>query len=132
MTPFGLFLEKIRRSRQLQQKQLAADLGVQACYISALEKGRKAPPSKQVLEKLIMALGLDGQEQAALWESVEQSQRSFQLPEGMMLTEYRMINELRKRLGRLSEGQVTLILDVLALSTPTPANKQRNARRIDM
>jgi len=130
VTPFGLFLEKIRRSRQLQQKQLAADLGVQACYISSLEKGRKAPPSKQVLNKLIIALDLDKDEQASLWDSVEQSQKSFQLPDGMMLVEYRMINELRKQLGRLTELQVAIILNVLALGTPT--SKQSKVRRIDM
>ena len=96
MTPFGLFLEKVRRNRHLLQKQLAADLGVQACYISSLEKGRKAQPSKRVLEKLITALELDEEEQAAMWDSAEQSQKSFQLPDGMMLAEYRMVNELRK------------------------------------
>ncbi|HEY8158751.1 MAG TPA: helix-turn-helix transcriptional regulator [Methylobacter sp.] len=130
MTPFGLFLENIRRSRHLQQKQLAANLGVQACYISSLEKGRKTPPSKQVLEKLIIALELDEEEQAAMWDSAEQSQRSLQLPNDMILAEYRMVSELRKQLGRLSEGQITIILDVLALSTT--ASQRSNTRRMNM
>jgi len=130
MSPFGHFLENIRRSRQLRQKQLAADLGVQACYISALEKGRKTPPSKQVLEKLINALDLNDEELTAMWESVEQSQRSFLLPDGMMLAEYRMVNELRKQLGRLSEGQITIILDVLALSKTQ--SQKSHTRRMNM
>ena len=130
MTPFGSFLEKIRRSRQLQQKQLAVDLGINASYISALEKGRKAPPSKEVLDKLISTLDLDNEEQAAMWESIEQSQKSFQLPDGMMLVEYRMINELRKQLGRLTDVQVAIILNVLALDTSK--RKQSTMRRLDM
>jgi len=130
MTPFGLFLTNMRRSRQLRQKQLAMDLGINASYISALEKGRKEPPSKQVLERLIVALELNDEEQAALWESAEQSKKSFQLPKGMMLAEYQMVNKLRKQLGSLSEGQIILILDVLALNTTK--TMQSNIRRIDM
>jgi HTH-type transcriptional regulator, competence development regulator len=130
MSPFSLFLERMRRSRQLQQKQLAADLGVQASYLSSLEKGRKAPPSKQVLEKLVNVLKLDEEEQAAMWDSAEQSQRNFQLPEDMMLAEYRMVNELRKQLGRLTDLQVAIILNVLALDTSK--TKQPDMRRLDM
>ena len=117
MTPFGLFLEKLRRSRQLRQKQLAIDLGINASYISALEKGHKEPPSKQILERLIITLDLSDHEQAELWESAEQSQRTIQLPNDMMPAEYRMINALRKQLGRLSEIQVAIIMNVLDLNT---------------
>jgi len=130
MTPFGLFLEKIRRDRQLQQKQLAADLGVQASYISSLEKGRKAPPSKKILEKLISVLDLNEEEQTALWESAEQSKRSFQLPDNMVLAEYQLINELRKQLGTLNQGHITLMLNVLALNAT--ASQRSNTRRMNM
>lgn len=117
MTPFALFLERIRRSRRLQQKQLAVDLGIQASYLSLLEKGRKSPPSKAVLEKLINVLGLNPDEQAELWICVEQSQRTLQLPDHMDVMEYQMINELRKQLGQLTDVQITIILNVLALNS---------------
>ncbi len=130
MSPFGLFLERVRRSRQLQQKQLAADLGIQASYLSLLEKGRKAPPSKQVLEKLIHVLNLDEEEQAGMWDSAEQSQRNIHLPDDLTLVEYRMINELRKQLGKLTEAQVEIIMNVLALNTSKC--KQSSMRRTDM
>ncbi|EGW23117.1 helix-turn-helix domain-containing protein [Methylobacter tundripaludum] len=130
MTPFGLFLENIRRSRQLQQKQLAADLGVQACYISSLEKGRKAPPSKKVLERLIAALDLNEEEQSLMWESVEQSELSFKLPGNMILAEYQLISRLKQQLGRLSQEQITIMLNVLALNTTS--NKQTKTRRMNM
>ncbi len=130
MTPFGLFLENLRRSRQLRQKQLAIDLGINASYISALEKGRKEPPSRQLLERLITTMALSDEEQSALWESAEQSQRTFQLPDDMLLAEYRVVSELRKQLGRLSEGQIILLLNVLALGKVTTKTSQ--TRRIDM
>ncbi|MDD5581459.1 MAG: helix-turn-helix transcriptional regulator [Methylobacter sp.] len=130
MTPFGKFLEIIRRSRQLQQKQLAVDLGINASYISALEKGRKEPLSKQVLERLITSLELDDEEQATMWKCGEQSKRTLHLPDGMMLAEYELVSQLRQQLGRLSQEQITLMMNVLALNTSK--NKQSNMRRIDM
>jgi len=38
MTPFGLYLESLRRSCQLQQVQLADHLGVNVCYVSVMER----------------------------------------------------------------------------------------------
>ncbi|OAH96738.1 transcriptional regulator [Methylomonas methanica] len=114
----------------MRQKQLAVDLGINASYISALETGRKEPPSRRVLERLIAALDLSDEEQTVLWESAEQSQRSIQLPDGMRLSEFRLVNELRKQLGKLDEGRITIMLDVLALNNPN--SKQLKTRRTDM
>lgn len=130
MTPFGLFLEKIRRSRQLQQKRLAAELGIQASYVSSLEKGRKPPPSQKILEKLIDVLDLDENEQAGMWESVRQSKRTLELPEGMVLAEYQLVSMLSEKLGSLSEEQITVIKCVLALNFNK--TKQLNPRRLNM
>lgn len=130
MTPFALFLQKIRRSRQLQQKRLAAELGIQASYISSLEKGRKRPPSPKILERLIVILDLDEDEQANLWESVKQSKHSLKLPEGMMPFEYQLVSKLREKLGSLSEEQVALMMGILALNINK--TKQLNSRRLNM
>ncbi len=54
MTPFGLFLESLRRSRQLQQVQLAHRLGVNPCYVSSIESGKKGPPSKQLSSGILL------------------------------------------------------------------------------
>ncbi|MFB9886173.1 helix-turn-helix domain-containing protein [Balneatrix alpica] len=48
MTPFGTYLEHLRRSRRMQQKQLADLMGINPCYVSTLERGRKGPPSTAV------------------------------------------------------------------------------------
>jgi transcriptional regulator with XRE-family HTH domain len=130
MTPFGLFLEKMRRNRQLQQKQLAAELDIQASYISSLEKGRKAPPSKKILEKLINVLDLNEDEQADMWESVKQSKRSLELPDGMILGEYQLVSKLSEKLGSLSEEQITLMMGILALNINK--NKHLNSGRMNM
>ncbi|RBM48471.1 XRE family transcriptional regulator [Vibrio tarriae] len=113
MTPFGLYLESLRRSRQLQQIQLADHLGVNACYVSAMESGKKGPPSKQVLSKLIESLELDADEQEMLWDKVDQSQRTIRLPDNATLEEYALMRDLRRHLGALSSDKVNVIRNIL-------------------
>ncbi|EGQ9436941.1 helix-turn-helix domain-containing protein [Vibrio mimicus] len=113
MTPFGLYLESLRRSRQLQQVQLADHLGVNACYVSAMENGKKGPPSQQVLSKLIASLKLDAEEQETLWDKVDESQRTIRLPDNATLEEYALMRDLRRHLGALSSDKVNVIRNIL-------------------
>lgn len=130
MTPFGLFLESIRRSRQLQQVQLADRLGVNSCYVSAMEKGKKGPPSKEVLTKLISQLKLDGSEQEALWEYVDQSQKTVRVPDNATAEEYALMRDIRVHLGALSSEQITIIRNTLKLGSVIPASRRIEVRSI--
>lgn len=116
MTPFGLFLESLRRNRHLQQVQLADRLGVNSCYVSAIENGKKGPPSKAVLEKIISELKLDAQEQELLWDYVDQSKRTIRLPEDATPEEYTLMRDIRRHLGALSIEQIDIIRNTLKLS----------------
>lgn len=106
MTPFGQYLEQLRRSRKLQQSQLAAELDVSACYISAMEKGRKVPARSQILDKISEVLELDEQEQQSLIKSVEQSKQTLKVPASAGPEEYAFLNELWGHLGSLSADQI--------------------------
>lgn len=128
MTPFGLFLESIRRSRQLQQVQLADRLGVNSCYISAIEKGKKGPPSKEVLVKLITQLTLDQLEQDALWEYVDQSQKTIRVPDNATAEEYALMRDIRVHLGALSSEQISIIRNTLKLGSAIQANHKIEVR----
>ncbi|RAM65773.1 helix-turn-helix domain-containing protein [Herbaspirillum rubrisubalbicans] len=59
MTPFGLFLQDIRRDRRLAQKQLAGLLEVDQSYLSGLESGRKGVPPVSMVERLKEGLKLN-------------------------------------------------------------------------
>lgn len=109
MTPFGKYLEHLRRNRGLLQKQLAHCLGVNPCYVSSIEKGKKGPPAKKIIEKLIKSLNLTPQEQQKLWESVELSKLNRKLPTEISSQEYSFIKELWDRLGTLITRQASLI-----------------------
>lgn len=115
MTPFGLYLESIRRSHQLQQVQLADLLGVNACYVSSMENGKKGPPSKDVLDRLIIKLDLDSDEQEQLLYCVQRSKKSLRLPDNATCDEYLLMHDLNAHVGSLSSEQISIIRNVMAL-----------------
>ncbi|WP_281419299.1 helix-turn-helix domain-containing protein [Marinobacterium ramblicola] len=117
MTPFGTYLEHLRRSRRMQQKQLADLMGINPCYVSTLERGRKGPPSKAVLKRLIKNLNLSRDEQEQLWHSVELSEMTFRLPDGMSQDEFEFVHDLKSHLGTLSGDQVLIMRKVLGLGS---------------
>ncbi|MCW8875642.1 MAG: helix-turn-helix domain-containing protein [Kangiellaceae bacterium] len=130
MTPFALFLYSLRKSKSLQQSQLTDLLEVNPCYISAIEKSKKGPPSKPILEKLIDRLELDKEEQGLLWDSIEKSQRVIRIPESASLEEYAFASELRKQLGALSKDQIEAMRSILKLGESSKAKRKLEIRRI--
>lgn len=123
MTPFGRKLEQLRRSRGLQQSQLAAEAGVQSCYISAMENGRKGPPSLSVFKQLTQVLTLSEEERCNLWRAALQSKKTRKMPPETSTSEYVLVDELWERLGSLTENQINLIS--LALKTATSDGGRR-------
>ena len=67
MTPFGRRVRELRAERGLSQKQMAADLGVSAAYLSALERGNRGVPSWQFIQKVITYFNI-------IWDDAEELQ----------------------------------------------------------
>lgn len=63
---FGMRLERLRAARGLRSKQLAALVGLDPSYITQLERGRRDPPRRVLIDKLAKALGLEAHEAAQL------------------------------------------------------------------
>ena len=108
MTPFGNVLSQLRRSRKLQQKELAEYVGIKASYVSAIEGGQKGPPSKPIIQKIIDALHLSIDEKTLLESSIGPSERIIRLPATISLEEYAFIWQLRQRLGSLSHEELMI------------------------
>ncbi len=68
MTPFGKRLRDLRQERGMNQKQLAAALHVSPAYLSALEHGRRPPPTFQFVQKVIGVFNV-------IWDEAEELQR---------------------------------------------------------
>ena len=67
MTPFGRRVRELRAERGVSQKQMAADLGVSAAYLSALERGNRGVPSWQFVQRVITYFNI-------LWDDAEELQ----------------------------------------------------------
>lgn len=56
---FGKFLDQKRREAQISARQLAEQLGVSAMYVSSVQRDRKPPPTKDILDKMCYILELE-------------------------------------------------------------------------
>lgn len=67
MTPFGHRVRELRAERNITQKQMAAELGVSAAYLSALEKGNRGAPSWGFVQRVIGYFNI-------IWDDAEELQ----------------------------------------------------------
>ena len=67
MTPFGIRLRELRAARGLTQAQMAADLGLSAAYLSALEHGRRARPTPGLVRQICAYFGI-------IWDEADEMQ----------------------------------------------------------
>ncbi len=115
MSPFSADLRNLRGLQGLRQSELAARLGYEQSYVSALEVGTKGPPTQEFVERLIESLALDAEWQHRLWESYAMSQRKFILPLQASADTYRVCHELRMQIEQLHPAQIELIRFALRL-----------------
>ena len=113
MSPFSYYLQEIRKSYGISQRQLAARIGFEQAYLSGLELNKKGPPNEEFLNKLILGLGLNEEEVSKLYKAVQESRRRYVLPENTTMNEYRLVNQLWEHIGSLLPAQITMIREVL-------------------
>lgn len=68
MTPFAEKIRQMRRARGISQKAMAAALGVSPAYLSAMEHGRRSPPSWAMVQKIIGFFNI-------IWDEADELQR---------------------------------------------------------
>jgi transcriptional regulator with XRE-family HTH domain len=69
---FGERLRQLRRERQMNQRTLAARVGIDFTYLSKIENGRMEPPSAETIVKLAQALGANPDELLLLAKKLPQ------------------------------------------------------------
>jgi transcriptional regulator with XRE-family HTH domain len=99
-SPFAVFLRDLRLRNNLRQHELAAELGYEQAYISALELGTRGP-SKELLETLVEKMPMSDKDQAALRQAVSESGRRFVLPAEVPTDTYRFCHELWGKIENL-------------------------------
>jgi transcriptional regulator with XRE-family HTH domain len=115
VSPFSSYLQDIRKRFGISQRELASKIGYEQGYISGLELGKKGPPPEEFVEKLIVRLNLNAQDESLLRLAVTESQRRYVLPENASTEEYRLFHELWSEIGNLDPSQIKIMLEVLRL-----------------
>ena len=64
MTPFGVKMRQLRKTKGVTLKQMAVALGVSSAYLSALEHGKKGRPSWYLLQRTIAYFNI-------IWDDAE-------------------------------------------------------------
>ncbi len=104
MTPFGQRLRELREQYGMNQKHLAAALHVSPAYLSALEHGRRSPPTFQFVQKVIGVFNI-------IWDEAEELQRLAALSNprvtidtsGLDPAATELANLLARRIGELDK-----------------------------
>lgn len=110
MTPFGRRVRELRTERKITQKQMAAEIGVSAAYLSALEKGNRGAPSWEFVHRVIGYFNI-------IWDDAEELQNLARSSHpkitvdttNLSLEATELANLLAKRIGELSKQDLEAI-----------------------
>ena len=114
LTPFAVRLRTLRADKGLTQAQLAAELGVSAAYLSALEHGKRGAPPFAFVQKVVQYFGL-------IWDEAEDLVALARLSRpkvvidtsGLSPKAVQLVNILSERITRLDDETLSALLTVL-------------------
>ncbi|MBF0327154.1 helix-turn-helix domain-containing protein [Magnetospirillum moscoviense] len=114
MTPFGERVRRLRQAKGLQLKEMAAQLGVSAPYLSALEHGHRGRPAPGLIMQIAGLLG-------CIWDEAEELKRLAELSHprvtidtaGLSPARTELANRLAETIATLPEDKVATVLELL-------------------
>jgi transcriptional regulator with XRE-family HTH domain len=113
MTPFGLFMRKLRLENGLLLKDMAETLDVSSAYLSALEHGKKGAPSADFVSALENKLKLDAARRDELRRSVRDSATNLAIPPKSTPLGFQTAHAFARKLPSLSEKQLRQMLKIV-------------------
>jgi len=124
MTPFGARLRALREERGLTLTRMAADLGLSAAYLSALEHGKRARPTPGLVRQICGYLGIIWDDADELQALAKRSRPKVTVDTGglsPLATE--LANLLADRVGDLDEPTLAQLLQIVKAS-PAPQRRR--------
>ncbi len=100
---FGGFLTEKRRSREITSLQMAEIAGISPGYYCDIEKSRRVPPDRAILEKILAALMLTGEDKVVFYDLAGRA-RSGVSPD---LPDYIMGNEVVRVALRVAKDKAS-------------------------
>jgi transcriptional regulator with XRE-family HTH domain len=125
MTPFGARLRSLREERRLTLTRMAADLGLSAAYLSALEHGKRARPTPGLVRQICGYFGIIWDDADELQALAKRSRPKVTVDTGGLsprATEF--ANLLADRIGDLDEATLDRMIE-LAKAVPVPPGRYR-------
>lgn len=128
-SPISIFLRDLRVQAGLTQLELAGMMGYEQAYVSAMELGLK-PPSREYVQRLAKALGLQARDLEELEAERQQSNRRFVLPTEVPTSTYRFCNDLWGRIGTLHPAVISAMHQLLAVQDEVAQRPRLVATRV--
>lgn len=116
MNPIAPLLQAHRLKKPMRQVDLAARIGYEQSYISAIEVGLKGPPTPEFVDRFAEALSLTATERDELNAAAQASHRKLVVEPNAPAEVYRLVNRLRSSLSTLTPAQANVINEVLGMA----------------
>jgi transcriptional regulator with XRE-family HTH domain len=128
MTPFGERLRALRAERGIPLKTMAAELGLSAAYLSALEHGRRGRPTHALVVAICAQLNI-------IWDEADELVRLARLSHpritvdtaGLSPAATELANLLAERIRKLPPVTVEHMLELLKTEPSPPRRRRRKA-----
>lgn len=114
MTPFGLYMRKLRQQRGVTQKEMAQALRVSSAYLSALEHGRRGRPTWAMIQSILNYFNL-------IWDDADELVRLADMSDPRVIVDTAglspkatlLANRLAEEIGRLDDARLDAMLALL-------------------
>lgn len=118
---FGTVVFHSRVRKNLPQKTIAGRAGIDSSYLASIERGRRPPPRRQIVDRILAALGMSDAERAtaiaaAALDRLEPAIREAEedIPGVAVLA------RLCSALPHLSQSKLTVLIDVINVLADQP------------
>jgi transcriptional regulator with XRE-family HTH domain len=114
MTPFGLRLRELRSARGVTLTKMAADLGISAAYLSAMEHGRRSRPTPGLVRQICGYFGIIWDDADELMALAKSSRPRVTVDTGGLTPRAtELANLLAERITALSDPAIEELIAVL-------------------
>jgi transcriptional regulator with XRE-family HTH domain len=132
MTPFGERVRALRTAKGVNQKEMAAAIGVSAAYLSALENGRRGVPTFTLVEHVIAYFNIIWDDADELRQLAARSHPRVRLETGgLSPLATAFANRLTEHIGLLDHEAVSalnaVLTDEIVRLKATPSGRDDDA-----
>ena len=114
MTPFGKHIRRLRREKNVTQKEMARAIGVSSAYLSALEHGKRGRPSWYLVQRIINYFNI-------IWDDAEELTRLSRISHPRVTIDTSQLspaatelaNRLAVKISELDEARLEEMLELL-------------------